>query len=84
MWQKQMKAMQIIPIYDKEIDPKYQYIADLQKIIEKINRKKNTSILLLGDMNIDPRQDTEPAKKWKNMTDNTDLTHTTLNRDGQT
>ena len=78
MWQKQKKAMQKIPIYEKEIDPKYQYIADLQITIEKINRKKNTSILLLGDMNIDPRQDTEPAEKWKNMTDYTDLTHTTL------
>ena len=80
MWQKQIKAMQKIPIYDKEKDPKHQYIADLQKILEKINCKENTSILILGDMNIDPRQDTEPATKWKNMTESTDLTHTTLNR----
>ena len=63
MWQKQQNAMKNIPIIDGQKDPREQYIEDLQQTISKINKLKNSCVLLLGDMNIDPRQDTKHAQQ---------------------
>ena len=80
MWQKQQNAMKNIPIIDRQKDPREQYIEDLQQTISKINKLKNSGVLLLGDINIDPRQDTKHAQQWKATMNNTNMTNTVLNR----
>ena len=79
MWQYQIKQMGEIPPAKKENDPRDRYIEDLEKIVHKLIKNK-FKIILMGDINIDFREDTDKAEKWKTAMTETRLANTWARR----
>jgi len=63
MWAIQTDQMKTVPTEQRKSNPTFQYIHDIQLCIQQA-KKLNYEVILIGDTNINLRNDKRPTGKW--------------------